>query len=277
MIEHRRPLLAARYLLLGLAGVVMLMPFVWMVSASLMTPLEIAARPPVWLPREPQWHNYGRVLEVIPFLRAYLNSLIVTVSTVLLILLTSSLAGFAFAKYQFRGRSLLFLLTLSTLMVPPFMTIIPLFWLVKQLGWLNSYLGLIVPGAVSAYGVFLMRQFMLDLPDELLDAARIDGASELGIWWRIVLPLSGPAMATLGALSFIATWNAFLWPLLVVQDPRLFTIPLALNSLRLYAVEARNINLLMAGTTLAVIPVLAVFVFAQRYFVRGIVLTGLKG
>lgn len=268
---------ALKHLVVAVGAVIMVIPFAWMISASLMTPPEIAARPPVWIPETPQWHNYVEVSEAVPMLRMYLNSLIVTTATVVGILFTSSLAGYAYAKFEFPGRDILFIMTLGTMMIPFFVTLIPVFYIVKQLGWLESYAGLVIPGIVSAYGIFLMRQFMLDLPNELIDAARIDGASEFAIYARIVLPLSMPALATLGTFTFIGTWNAFLWPLLVINSRDLFTIPLGLNSLRLYAGEARNVNLLMAGTSLSVVPVLILFVFMQRYFVQGIALTGLKG
>jgi multiple sugar transport system permease protein len=242
-----------------------------------MTPQEISRRPPPLLPAQPQWQNYVDVAQVVPLGRAYFNSLLVTSLTVLGILFTSSLSGFAFAKYGFPGRDILFTLVLATMMIPFFVILIPVFYIVKQLGWLNNYAGLILPGVVSAYGIFLMRQFMLSIPDELLDAARIDGASEPRIYWQIVLPLTGPALATLGSFNFVSVWNAFLWPLLVVQSRDLFTVPLALNSLRTYGSGAESLHLQMAGTALSVVPALVIFVALQRYFVRGIALTGLKG
>ncbi|MCS7220426.1 MAG: carbohydrate ABC transporter permease [Anaerolineae bacterium] len=266
-----------KYSILAFAGAWMLLPFFWMFSASLMTPQEITRRPPPLLPASPQWYNYVDVAQVVPLGRAYLNSLLVTTATVAGILFTSSLCGFAFAKYEFPGRQALFLLVLATMMIPFFVTLIPVFYIVKQLGWLNNYAGLIFPGIVSAYGIFLMRQFILDIPDELIDAARIDGASEFRIYWQIILPLAGPALATLGSFNFVGVWNAFLWPLLVVQSRDLFTVPLALNSLRVYGAGAESFNLQMAGTALSVIPALVAFISLQRYFVRGIALTGLKG
>jgi multiple sugar transport system permease protein len=268
---------AAKYLIIAAGAMAMLVPFAWMLSASLMTPTEITARPPVWVPRIAQWHNYREVVHVIPMGRMYLNSLFVTIATVLGLLFTSSLAGYAFAKFEFPGRNVLFVGTLGTMMIPFFVTLIPVFYIVKQFGWLDSYAGLIIPGLVSAYGIFLMRQFILGIPDELIDAARIDGASEFRIYYEIVIPLCPPALATLGTFTSIGRWNAFLWPLLVITSRELFTVPLGLNSLRLYAGEARNLNLLMAGTAIAIVPVLILFVSMQRFFVQGIALTGLKG
>lgn len=266
-----------KYLVLIVGGAWMLLPFFWMFSASLMTPQEVTQLPPPILPAKPQWLNYVTVMRAVPLGRAYLNSLIVTGLAVLGILFTSSLCGFALAKYKFPGRDLIFILILSSMMIPFVVTIIPLFYIVKRLGWINSYAGLIFPVAISPYGIFLMRQFFLDLPDELLDAARVDGASEFRIYWQIVLPLSGPALATLGSFSFVAIWNSFLWPLLVVQSRDMFTVPLALNSLRTYGLEPQLHHLQMAGTAISVIPALLVFLGLQRYFVKGITLTGLKG
>ncbi|MBI5671364.1 MAG: carbohydrate ABC transporter permease [Chloroflexi bacterium] len=266
-----------KYTILIVGAVIMLLPFFWMVNASLMTAGEIQAQPPVWLPAEPQFSNYTKLLDTVPLGRQYLNSLIITCSTVVGVLFTSSLAGFAFAKYEFPGKNILFYCILATMMIPFFVTLIPVFYIIRQLGWIDSYQGIIVPGLTSAYGIFLMRQFIGTLPDELFDAARIDGASEPKIYFRIVLPLIRPALATLGTFTFIGSWNSFLWPLLVTNSRDLMTVPLGLNSLRLFAAEARNLDLLMAGTTLSVLPTLILFIFLQRYFIRGIALTGLKG
>ncbi len=266
-----------KYVILVTGAVLMVFPFAWMVDASFMTSSEIQRRPPVWLPAEPQLQNYPALLEALPFGRLYLNSFIVTASTVVGVLFTSSLAGFAFAKYQFPGRNLFFYLILATMMIPFFVTLIPVFYIIRQLGWIDSYQGLIFPHLASAYGIFLMRQFIISIPDELIDAARIDGAPEPMIYWRIVVPLSRPALATLGTFVFIGSWNNFLWPLLVVNSRDLYTVPLGLNTLRTFAAEARNLNLLMAGTVLSVMPTLILFIFLQRYFIQGITLTGLKG
>jgi multiple sugar transport system permease protein len=267
----------ATYLTLAAGALVMVLPFFWMVNASLMTSGEIQRQPPVWLPAEPQFGNYVRLLDAMPLFRLYGNSLFVSIATTLGVLFTSSLAGFAFAKYQFPGKNLLFITILATMMVPFFVTLIPVFFIVRQLGWINTYQGLIVPGIISAYGIFLMRQFISTLPDELLDAARIDGASEPRIFYSILMPLITPALATLGTFTFIGSWNNFLWPLLVASKRDLHTLPLGLNALRTFAAEARNLDLLMAGTTLSILPALILFIFLQRYFIRGIALTGVKG
>ncbi len=266
---------ALKYLILVGGAFVMVFPFVWMMIASLMTAGEIQLRPPVWLPAVPQFNNYTELVDSIPIARLYFNSLFTSGIIVFGVLLSSSLAGFAFAKYRFPGREFLFYLILATMMIPFFVTLIPVFFIVRQLGWIDSYQGLVIPGLTSAYGIFLMRQFMLTVPDEIIDAARIDGASELSIYWRIVLPLIKPALATLGTFVFIGSWNNFLWPLLVLNSRELMTLPLGINSLR--SLYADNTNLLMAGTAISVLPMLFLFIYLQRYFIQGIALTGLKG
>jgi len=276
--EHSFPQSAARalkYLVLAGGAFLMVFPFVWMMIASLMTAGEIQMRPPVWLPAQPQFDNYSELARSIPIGRLYFNSLFTSGIIVLGVLLSSSLAGFAFAKYRFPGRELLFYLILATMMIPFFVTLIPVFFIVRQLGWIDTYQGLVVPGLASAHGIFLTRQFMVTVPAELLDAARIDGASEPMIYWRIVIPLVQPALASLGTFTFIGSWNNVLWPLRVLNSRELFTLPLGINSLR--SLYADNTNLLMAGTAVAVVPMLLLFVFLQRYFIKGIALTGLKG
>ncbi len=279
MIQSDHPLggfaTALKYIVLVGGAFVMVFPFVWMLIASLMSAGEIQLRPPVWLPATPQFNNYAELVESIPIARLYFNSLFTSGIIVFGVLLSSSLAGFAFAKYRFPGRELLFYLILATMMIPFFVTLIPVFFIVRQLGWIDTYQGLVIPGLTSAYGIFLMRQFMITVPDEIIDAARIDGASELSIYWRIVLPLIKPALATLGTFVFIGAWNNFLWPLLVLNSRELMTLPLGINSLR--SLYADNTNLLMAGTAVSVLPMLFVFIYLQRYFIQGIALTGLKG
>jgi multiple sugar transport system permease protein len=265
------------YGILVIGAFVMLLPFAWMLSSSLMSAREVIARPLTWVPSVLQWENYSRLSEAIPLGRMYLNSMIVTTLTTLGILLTSSLAGYGFAKFQFPGRDVLFLLVLATMMIPFFVVLLPIFYMVSQFGWINTYQGLIVPNIVTGFGIFLMRQYMLSLPDEVLDAARMDGASEFEIYWRIALPLSTPVIGALGILAFVYQWNNFLWPLVVARSSDMWTVPVGLNSLRVYASSADVINLQMAGAALAIVPVMIVFLLLQRYFVRGIALTGMKG
>jgi multiple sugar transport system permease protein len=266
-----------KYLFLAVGSIVMLLPFAWMIVSSFMTAQEIIGRPLTWFPADPGFDAYRGLRDAIPLGRMYLNSVIVTTLTTIGILLTSSLAGYGFAKFQFPGRDILFLIVLATMMIPFFVVMIPIFWMISKFGWIDSYPGLIVPNIATAFGIFLMRQYMLSLPDEVLDAARVDGASELEIYWRIVLPLSTPVIGALTILAFVYQWNNFLWPLVVARSDSMWTVPVGLNSLRVYASSAQVINMQMAGATLGVVPVIVVFLALQRYFVRGIALTGMKG
>lgn len=265
------------YTVLTIGAIIMILPFFWMISSSFMTSQEILARPVVWFPAKLRLDAYRSLSSAIPLGRMYLNSTIVTSLTAIGILLTSSLAGYGFAKFQFPGRDTLFLLVLATMMIPFFVVMIPVFYLISKFHWINSYQGLIVPNIVTAFGIFLMRQYMLSLPDEVLDAARVDGASEFQIYWRIVIPLSTPVIGALGILAVVYQWNTFLWPLIVARDANMWTIPVGLNSLQVYASNADVINMQMAGAALAIVPVIVVFLLLQRYFVRGIALTGMKG
>jgi multiple sugar transport system permease protein len=267
----------ATYALLVVGTAIMVLPFVWMILSSLMSSREVMARPIVWFPSALRIGNYADLADAVPLARMYLNSAIVTVSITLGVLLSSSLAGYGFAKFRFPGRDLIFLFVLGTMMIPSFVVLIPAFYIVSKLDWVDRYPGLIVPNLVTAFGVFLMRQYMLSLPDEVLDAARVDGESEWGIFWRHVLPLSTPALGALGILAFVFHWNNFLWPLVVARSEEMWTIPVGLNSLRVYASSAEVINLQMAGAALAIVPILVVFVLLQRFFVEGIAMTGLKG
>jgi multiple sugar transport system permease protein len=266
-----------KYLFLAVGSAVMLLPFLWMILSSFMTAQEIISRPLTWFPADPGFDAYRGLRDAIPLGRMYLNSMIVTTVTTFGILLTSSLAGYGFAKFQFPGRDILFLIVLATMMIPFFVVMIPIFWMIGKFGWIDSYPGLIVPNIVTAFGIFLMRQYMLSLPDEILDAARVDGASELEIYWRIVLPLSTPVIGALTILAFVYQWNNFLWPLVVARSDSMWTVPVGLNSLRVYASSAQVVNMQMAGATLGVVPVIIVFLALQRYFVRGIAMTGLGG
>jgi len=266
-----------KYLFLFGGATVMLLPFFWMIVSSFMTSQEILARPLTWFPTSPGFDAYHGLADAIPLGRMYLNSAIVTTVTTAGILLTSSLAGYGFAKFQFPGRDVLFLIVLATMMIPFFVVLIPIFWMISKFGWIDSYPGLIVPNIATAFGIFLMRQYMLSLPDEVLDAARVDGASELEIYWRIVLPLSTPVIGALAILAFVYQWNSFLWPLVIARSDSMWTVPVGLNSLRVYASSAQVINMQMAGATLGVVPVIIVFLALQRYFVRGIALSGMKG
>jgi multiple sugar transport system permease protein len=271
----RRVQLAVAYLALTLGSCWALFPFLWMISTSLKSDSEVLIYPPVWFPSPPIWENYPAVLQLVPFGRFLVNTIIVAVSVTLLELVTSSFAAYAFARLRFPGRDKLFLLYLGTLMIPGQVTIIPNFLLMSWLGWVDSYLALIVPAAFSAFGTFLLRQFFLSIPPELEQAARIDGCSYFGIYRHIILPLSGPALATLSVFAFMTQWNAFLWPLIVTNKETMRTLTVGI---RYFGDEAAGqFNYLMAGTVMSIIPILIVFLLLQRYFVRGVALTGMGG
>jgi multiple sugar transport system permease protein len=270
-----RPSHIPLHLGLILGSIVMLLPFAWMLSTSLKSPAQVFSYPPMWIPRPLVWSNYSQAVVAIPFGRFYLNSLIVTVSVTLIQLLVASLAAFAFARLRFRGRDALFLLYLATLMIPFQVTMIPNFILVRWLGWYDSFQALILPTAFSAFSTFLLRQYFLGLPRDLDEAARIDGASSLRIWWSITLPLSGPALAALAIFVALNSWNDFLWPLIITNSEEMRTLPVGLSTFQgQYKVEW---HLLMAGSVIAMVPLLLVYTVAQRWFIRGIAMTGMGG
>jgi multiple sugar transport system permease protein len=263
------------HVVLAAGLVAMIGPFVWMALSSFKTEGEIRAEPPTWLPENPTADNYGALFSRLDFPTYFANSAVVAILTTLGNLLFCSAAGYALAKLSFPGKRLLFLVVLGTIMVPNIVTIVPLFVLSSNLGLVNSLGGLILPFLAQAFGVFLMRQFILSIPDDLLEAARIDGASEPRIFAQIVLPLCRPALATLGILTFLASWNNFLWPLVAATTEDKYTLPVALA---LYAIgqNQTRYHLLLAGSVVIVLPVLIVFIVLQRHFVRGIATTGLK-
>ena len=254
---------------------VMVVPLVWMVVTSLQTLNETRHYPPTLIPSSLRFNNYTEVLRDAPFTRWFMNTLVVTVASVLGNLVFCSLAGYAFARIRFFGRSVMFILILATLMIPFQVTVIPTFLIVHKLGLLDTLGALIVPNLVGAFGIFMLRQFFLSLPIELEEAARIDGASRLGVLLKIVLPLSGPALATLAVITFLWTWNDFFWPLITIYSANKMTLQLGLATFQ--GAHQTNTNLLMAANVMSVVPMLLVFFVAQRYFIRGIATTGLKG
>jgi multiple sugar transport system permease protein len=263
------------YLLLSLCGFLFLVPFLWMLATSVKPPNEIFTIPPEWFGSFFRWENYAAAWDYFPFARFYLNNVIVSVSTVVLVLVTSSLAAYAFARMKFRGRDTLFLLYLGTLMIPGQVTIVPLFMLMNYFDWVNTYQALILPGSFTAFGTFLLRQFFLSIPFELEDAARIDGCSRFGMYWRIILPLSGPALAALAIFTFIQQWNNFLWPLIITNTDNMKTLPLGIAMFQTQ--NGTQWHLMMAASAIAIVPTLLVFIFAQKYFIKGITLSGMGG
>ena len=275
-VVRRRLGRAVLYAALVSGCLVTLLPFLWMILASFKSSSEIIRIPPTLWPEKPTLASYQTILNdpKLPLGRFYLNSLIVAGSQVLMILFTSSLAGFVLAKYQFFGKGALFGFILATMMIPGQVTMIPGYLMLARLGLIDSLWGLIVPSAVSAFGIFLMKQFIEGLPSELLDAARIDGASEWGIYWRIVLAQVGPALATLGILTFMGSWNSYLWPLIVITTHERRTLPIVLTWYS--SVHGGRTDLTMAAGVLVVIPILIVYTFIQRWIVQGISMTGFK-
>ncbi|TIR26367.1 MAG: carbohydrate ABC transporter permease [Mesorhizobium sp.] len=271
----RKALLATAMLLVAVASA---FPLAWMVLSSLKTPAETMQVPPVWIPRTPTLEAYEKVAGVINVGRSMWNSLIIASVTTAGILVTSMMAGYAFAKYSFPGRSLLFSVLIATMFLPPIVTLIPLYRMVGSLGLSASLAGIIVPNLANAFGIFLMRQFIAGVPDDLIDAARMDGASELLILFKIVAPSVAPAIAALALFAFVYHWNSYLWPLTVLQgNADAYPIVISLSRLLSYNRGAVNTGLVMAGATLAVLPPLVLFVLLQRFFVDSIVGSAIKG
>jgi len=266
--------LSLTLLLLGAA--VMLLPFLWMLLSSFKTPVEIIRTPPTFWPENPTLAAFSTVLTRAPFFTWMRNSLVVAVAVTALVLFTSSLTGYIFAKFDFPGKQALFVLVLVTMMVPFQVVMIPTYLIVARLHLLNTLWALVIPSAVSAFGVYLCKQFIEGIPTDLIEAARIDGAGELRIFLTIIIPLIRPTLAALGIFTFMASWNNYLWPLIAINDEHKMTIPLALAYFTTSHHGARW-DLVMAATTLMVIPVIIVFLFFQREFIRGLALTGLKG
>lgn len=266
---------AFSYIVLTLGAIVMLVPFAWMVSTAFKDPGAAFTYPPRWIPDPATGASFQQVWTKVSFGRYLFNSSVVAVTVTLAEVITSSLAAYAFARLRFPGRDTLFLLYLATLMIPGQVTIIPNFIIMRYLHWINTYQGLIVPAAFTALGTFLLRQYFLSIPRELEEAARIDGASYFQVYSRIIMPLAGPAVATLAVFSFMGSWNSFLWPLIMISEPSMSTLTVALRSFQTeYGTEW---SLLMAGSVISLLPMLVIFLAAQRYFVRGIATSGLGG
>ncbi|WP_185149835.1 carbohydrate ABC transporter permease [Arthrobacter crusticola] len=270
-----RGLRALTYAGLVAAAAATLLPFIWMLLGSFKTQGELLRRPLTWWPKDPILSNYTTWFTDHGIGQFFVNSLVVAVVTVLGNLLFCSMVGYALAKMEFPGKRLLFLVVMLTLMVPGVVTFVPLFVMVSKLDLVNTYPGLILPFLVSPLGVFLMRQFMLGIPQSLLEAARIDGAGEFRTFTRIVMPLCGPPLATLGILTFLSSWNNFLWPLVAAQSEEKYTLPVAL-ALFSTGQHATDYGLLLAGAVLIITPIIALFVALQRYFIQGVAGTGIK-
>ncbi len=265
-------------LAVALGGIIMAWPILWMISASFKRLNEIYTFPPTIIPRNFTLGNYQRLFTDWPFGRWYINSLAVAVLVTLAVLFFTSLAGFGFAKYRFRGRQPLFMVMLSSTMIPFELILIPLFILMSRLGWTNSYQSLIIPFMAPALGIFLMRQYISTLPSELMEAARIDGATEFSIYWRVMLPLMRPVLAAQAILTFLGSWNSYLWPLTVMRNRDSMTLPVGMVSMMgsITAGSEPPVGASMAAATLITIPVIIVFLFVQRYYISGLTAAGVK-
>lgn len=276
MIRKRFGRLLALGVLLALA-VASLLPLYWMVSGSFKIQTDAMKAPPEWFPTHPTLHNYRELfLGSKPVVRWFLNSLVVASSVALGAVLTSSLAGYAFGKKTFPGQKLLFWLLLLTMMMPRHITLIPLFILMRKLNWFDTYQGLIVPFIAYPFGIFLIKQFMQTIPNDLLDAGRLDGANEWDLFAQVVLPLSRPAIGALAIFAFVAAWNEYLWQLIIVNEETLQTLPVGVSKL-VSGLTSYDLGVAMAGATVAFIPMLIIFLVFQEYFVKGITMGALKG
>jgi multiple sugar transport system permease protein len=264
------------HVVLIIGAFIMTMPFIWMILSALKDLSQIFIIPPKWIPDPWVWTNFKQSLTALPFGRAYFNSFYINIIVVTSQLITCSMAAYAFAKIRFPFREPLFILFLATMMVPGQVTIIPLYLMMKNIGWLDTHLSIIVPSSLfNAFGVFLLRQFFRSIPKEMEEAAIVDGANRWTIYTRIMLPLIKPALAALGIFTFLGMWNNFFYPLIFLNSTEKFTVPLLLNLFRgLYVTDW---TLMMAGSAIAIIPVLIVYIIGQRYIIEGVTLSGIKG
>lgn len=261
-----------------IAAIIMLAPTAWMISTSLKPEAEVLSKIPHWLPGVWTAKNYVDLFTQaadFPVIRWFANSLFVSCSVTLLVLLVTSSAAYAFARLEFKGRDTMFMCVVATMIIPAQITLIPVFLIVQKLGWFNSYYGLIVPGLASGFGVFLLRQFFMSIPVELEEAAFMDGAGPLGIYWRIILPLAKPALAALAIFTFIGSWNDFAWPLIITNDINLRTLPIGIMIFQgRYTMEY---GLTMASAAVCTVPIIIAFLFFQKRITEGIAMTGIKG
>jgi len=264
------------YLFLILISIFMMMPLLWMFSSAFKSQSEIFSYPPTFIPKSFTINNFIRLFELFPFGRNLFNSLFVASSKTVLSLFFCSLAAFGFAKYKFPGREFLFVFLLGTMIIPFHVTMIPLYMLYREIGWINKFWGLIFPGMANAFGIFFMRQYLVKIPDELLDAARIDGCSEFKIFLYIILPMARPALTALGIIFFMRSWNDFLWPLIILKSNEMLTVAVVIRHLHSSGMRAPY-DLIMAGSTLTVIPLIVLFLVLQKQFITGITSGAIKG
>jgi len=262
------------YLILTLTVIITILPFIWMISASFKDIREIFSYPPTIIPDDFSFSNYLQLFAEYPFARNIFNSTFIAVTATTGSLFFCTLGGFGFAKFDFKFKNQLFLVLIASMLIPPQSIMIPLFLVFKRIGWVNTFYPLIVPGLANAFGIFFMRQYMTSIPDSLIEAARIDGGSDFYIFLKIIVPIVKPALATLGIIFFMNSWNAFVWPLIILQDIELQTIPVVLTNLQ--GVIYTPYNLIMAGSVISIIPLFVVFMFMQQYFISGITAGAVK-
>jgi multiple sugar transport system permease protein len=262
------------YAVLVIAAGITLAPLFWMVSASFMPTGQASTFPPPFLPTHITFEHYMSLFTRLNLSRNFFNSAFLATSVTLISLIFNSMAGYAFAKHRFRGRDPLFKFLVTSMVIPAQVTMLPLFLMLNKMGCINSYIGVIIPGMAGVFGIFLIRQFVLTIPDSLIEAARIDGAGDFRIYWSLILPLCKPILITLSIFTFMGTWNDFLWPLIVMTEDSMYTLPVALANLSLEHVQ--DTELMMAGAVMTVAPVLLLFAVVQKYYISGIMAGGLK-
>jgi multiple sugar transport system permease protein len=263
------------YLFLILTGIMTLSPFFWMISASLMEDGQASVYPPRFWPERVTLTQYVHLFSRLNLATHFLNSLFLSVAVTLVSLVFNSMAGFAFAKYRFRGKDRLFRFLLSSMIIPSQVTMLPLFLMLKSMGLINTYFAILIPGLANIFGIFMIRQYALSIPDSLIEAARIDGASDFQIYRIVFLPLVQPILVTLALFTFMGTWNDFLWPLIAFTDQSMYTLPVALANLM--GEHTKDTELMMAGSVLTVLPILIVFLALQKYYIKGIFMGSVKG
>jgi multiple sugar transport system permease protein len=257
-----------------LLAVVTMAPLIWMVAASFMAGGEASTFPPPFLPAHPTVQQYVELFTRLNITHYVVNSAFLSLTVTFLSLLVNSMAGYAFAKYRFAGREQLFRLLIASMIIPAQVTMLPLFLMLNKMGLVNTYFGVLIPGMASIFGIFLIRQYALSIPDSLIEAARMDGAGDFRIYWSVILPLCKPILITLAIFTFMGTWNDFLWPLIIMTDDSMYTLPVALASLS--GEHVQDTELMMAGSVMTVLPVMLVFLALQRYYISGITAGGVK-
>ncbi|GMU96123.1 carbohydrate ABC transporter permease [Ignavibacterium album] len=255
-------------------AVITLIPFLWMISASLMFDGHASVFPPRFIPDQFTLIQYERLFERLSIARNFINSLVLSLLVTVISLAFNSMAGYAFAKYKFKGKNKLFNLLISSMIIPAQVTMLPLFLMLKWMGFINTYMAIIIPGLANIFGIFLIRQYCISIPDSLIEAARIDGANDFLIYRKIILPLLTPVLATLAIFTFLGTWNDFLWPLIVMTDDSMYTLPVALANLMLE--HTKDPELMMAGSVVTILPVIIVFLALQKYYMKGIMMGSVK-